>query len=67
MSKKLPPRRAARCPICGQPAVHDKRPFCSTRCADADLNRWLSGAYVIRGADTADEPEARSDPHDTEW
>ena len=39
----------AACPICGKPSVPDYRPFCSKRCADIDLNRWLSGAYVIPG------------------
>lgn len=35
------------CPICGKPAVEAYRPFCSKRCADVDLNRWLTGAYAI--------------------
>ncbi|MFS8037185.1 DNA gyrase inhibitor YacG [Xanthobacter sp. AM11] len=35
------------CPICGKPQVERYRPFCSKRCADVDLNRWLSGAYAI--------------------
>lgn len=26
-------------------------PFCSKRCADIDLGRWLNGAYVIEGED----------------
>ena len=40
------------CAICGKP--RDKRydPFCSKRCADVDLHRWLSGAYVVPGAAT---------------
>lgn len=37
------------CPICGKPAVKEHRPFCSRRCADLDLGRWLTGAYVIAG------------------
>jgi endogenous inhibitor of DNA gyrase (YacG/DUF329 family) len=44
-----------KCPICGKPADPKTRPFCSRRCADVDLNRWLSGAYTIPG--TADEEE----------
>lgn len=45
-----------KCPICGKPAVHAVRPFCSARCADIDLGRWVSGAYVIAGGQTdADE------------
>jgi hypothetical protein len=37
------------CPICGKPAQPDYTPFCSKRCADVDLQRWLSGGYVIPG------------------
>jgi len=40
-----PPRQ--RCPICGKDTVAQYRPFCSTRCADVDLNRWLSGVYAV--------------------
>lgn len=46
------PRRP--CPICGRPAVKAHRPFCSTRCADADLGNWISGHYRIP---TDEEPE----------
>ncbi len=35
------------CPICGKPADFATRPFCSKRCADVDLYRWLGGAYVV--------------------
>jgi uncharacterized protein len=43
-----------KCPICGKPAVEEFKPFCSKRCADVDLNRWLTGNYVIPARD--DEP-----------
>jgi len=43
------------CPICGKPATLESRPFCSERCRDVDLNRWLSGSYVAPGRDT--DPE----------
>lgn len=36
-----------RCPICSQPAAKEYLPFCSRRCADVDLNRWLTGVYAI--------------------
>jgi endogenous inhibitor of DNA gyrase (YacG/DUF329 family) len=39
------------CPICGKPANESVRPFCSRRCADVDLNRWLSGVYAVPVAD----------------
>ena len=43
------------CPICGKPAAKATRPFCSSRCRDVDLNRWLSGSYVVPAAE--DDPE----------
>ena len=43
-----------KCPICGKPVVAEYKPFCSKRCADVDLNRWLTGSYVIPARD--DEP-----------
>jgi uncharacterized protein len=43
------------CPICGKPADEQFRPFCSPRCREVDLNRWLSGVYVVPV--TADEEE----------
>jgi hypothetical protein len=41
----------ASCPLCGKPVDKRYRPFCSKRCADVDLNRWLSGVYVVAGRD----------------
>ena len=35
------------CPICGKPADPATRPFCSKRCSDIDLNRWLGGVYAV--------------------
>jgi len=40
------------CPICGKLAAPASRPFCSPRCADVDLNRWLSGVYAIPVAES---------------
>lgn len=44
------------CPICRKPAVRAHTPFCSKRCADVDLGRWMGGDYAIPGepADVAD-------------
>ncbi len=47
--------RAKPCPICGKSAVDEFRPFCSKRCADVDLNRWLSGVYAVPGDQEEDE------------
>lgn len=44
-------KRLARCPICAKPTVAAFRPFCSKRCADVDLNRWLGGQYAIPAAE----------------
>lgn len=44
--------RAKACPICGKPVKLESRPFCSKRCADIDLGRWLGEAYRI----PAEEP-----------
>jgi uncharacterized protein len=50
--------RISRCPICRKPAAEAYRPFCSKRCADVDLNRWFSGAYVVAGKEEEDEDGA---------
>lgn len=39
---------AAPCPVCGRQAMSPRLlPFCSKRCADVDLGRWLTGQYVV--------------------
>jgi len=43
------------CPICGKPATEISKPFCSERCRDVDLNRWLSDSYKIPAARDDDE------------
>jgi endogenous inhibitor of DNA gyrase (YacG/DUF329 family) len=43
------------CPICTKPAVERFRPFCSRRCANVDLNRWLSGVYAVPAVEAEDE------------
>jgi hypothetical protein len=57
---KLKPTRP--CPICGKPSSQQFHPFCSGRCADIDLNRWLSGTYVIPAKDDEDEREDAAIP-----
>ena len=49
--------RGGRCPTCGKPTAPDYRPFCSKRCADIDLNRWLSGVYAVPGKSTEEEAD----------
>ena len=61
MSEPADSPRVAPCPICRKPVVDKFRPFCSKRCADVDLNRWLSGAYVVAGKEEEDEDGAPRD------
>lgn len=62
-------QKIRKCPICGRPAVEEFKAFCSKRCTDADLARWLKGAYAIpgRSADVAatadDEEDEATKPH----
>lgn len=49
--------RKSGCPICGKPTDPKYRPFCSRRCADVDLARWLGGAYAIPSAEPPDLPD----------
>jgi endogenous inhibitor of DNA gyrase (YacG/DUF329 family) len=51
------------CPICKTPLEGREDalrfgPFCSKRCADIDLGRWLRGAYAIPAEEAENEPEA---------
>ena len=46
--KEVPPTgKGPRCPICGRPRVHEFRPFCSARCRNVDLSRWLGEVYAV--------------------
>ena len=53
-SGKGPPAKG-KCPVCGAPTEADARPFCSPRCADVDLSRWLRGGYAIPVTADSDE------------
>jgi len=44
-----------RCPICGTATDVAFKPFCSKRCADIDLNRWLTGVYAVPVVEDEDE------------
>jgi endogenous inhibitor of DNA gyrase (YacG/DUF329 family) len=47
----------SKCAICGKPQDPKYRPFCSKRCADVDLHRWLTGRYTIPVVEMDDLPE----------
>jgi uncharacterized protein len=55
ISRAPPPRP---CPICGKPATPRSRPFCSSRCAQIDLGRWLKGGYRIPTDEAPEEDGA---------
>ncbi|MGR3639273.1 DNA gyrase inhibitor YacG [Alterinioella nitratireducens] len=46
------------CPICKKPTDPEYRPFCSRRCADVDLGRWMTGSYAVPSDDPDDIEEA---------
>ncbi|MEM9044282.1 MAG: DNA gyrase inhibitor YacG [Pseudomonadota bacterium] len=46
-----------KCPVCSAPTAEASRPFCSQRCADIDLGRWITGSYRIASAEPIDEEE----------
>lgn len=54
-SKIAPLRPRVKCPECGRDSSRPHYPFCSARCKDIDLNRWLSGAYAIPGRPVDDQ------------
>lgn len=48
-------RSERKCPICSKPRVPEYAPFCSKRCRDRDLLKWLDDGYALPG------PPANSD------
>jgi hypothetical protein len=57
---RTPARPAPRCPVCAKPRAPRYQPFCSKRCADVDLHRWLAGVYRVEtqeAPETADAPD----------
>lgn len=55
----LRPRRP--CPICRKPSQQKYHPFCSNRCAQVDLNRWLGGNYAIPAEDQTNDNDQDGD------
>ncbi len=45
------PNASKICTICNKPLSEKYRPFCSKRCADLDLGKWLGEQYTIAGSD----------------
>lgn len=40
-------KKIAPCPTCSKPSMRPHIPFCSARCAQIDLGKWLNGDYAI--------------------
>lgn len=59
MTEAIPLRKVVPCPECGKPSSREDYPFCSDRCRNLDLSRWLKGSYAIPVAD--DESNADKD------
>lgn len=61
------PMLKRKCPICGKPSVEATKPFCSKRCADVDLSRWLKGVYAIPATESdQDDATDQDDPFNAE-
>jgi endogenous inhibitor of DNA gyrase (YacG/DUF329 family) len=58
-------KEARLCAVCGKPLTEEFRPFCSKRCADIDLGRWLKGNYVIPSRES-DEGDRSPEPQPAE-
>jgi uncharacterized protein len=54
------------CPICAKPRVAQFAPFCSRRCADVDLHRWLAGVYAVPVVEDEDEDGMQESPDSEE-
>jgi len=54
--------RAVPCAICQRPQKPEYRPFCSRRCADIDLSRWLHGVYTIPVVSADDDEDGELAP-----
>ena len=48
------PIKGKECPICAKPLQQEFWPFCSKRCADLDLGRWLNEDYRIPAEEAAE-------------
>lgn len=53
------------CPICDKKTDAKYRPFCSKRCADVDLGKWLNGSYAIPASETDEDQAPPSETDDT--
>lgn len=50
------------CPMCEKATNKAYRPFCSRRCADLDLARWMNGNYAIPSQREEDQDIPDAEP-----
>lgn len=60
-----PRKKSPRCLICKKPVDVLFRPFCSARCKQIDLAKWLSGTYVIPGEEATEEEKEKTEEDDS--
>ena len=65
MSAKITPlypsnQKKSSCPLCKLPSVTPHTPFCSKRCAQLDLGKWLNEAYVISAHEVDEDADLES-------
>ena len=58
---KIVPYPIRRCPICKKASIDAWKPFCSKRCADVDLGRWLGETYRIPAHEDPDDQDVFDD------
>ncbi|MBZ9656833.1 DNA gyrase inhibitor YacG [Phyllobacterium lublinensis] len=56
-----PLRPTRPCPECKRPSQREHYPFCSARCRNIDLSRWLTGAYALPAVESADDSDEEND------
>jgi endogenous inhibitor of DNA gyrase (YacG/DUF329 family) len=63
---KVVPLKRRPCPVCNKPEAADYRPFCSKRCAEIDLGKWLNEDYRIPTNEIPDnfDPDVDYPPED---
>ncbi|MEI6097682.1 MAG: DNA gyrase inhibitor YacG [Alphaproteobacteria bacterium] len=54
------------CPICAKNSDAKYRPFCSRRCADIDLGRWLNESYRVPASPHDEDDRTTGDADRTE-
>ena len=65
-ARRPEPKRQRKCPLCGHPAEKEFRPFCSKRCQELDLGRWLDESYRVPMVETDDlDIDGEDEPYDS--